>query len=176
MHVAGEVLNETNDYLQFVRLTVNVFGMGGELIETGTSYVVLDSLPPGERACFEILVGTLNSWGSYEFEPVQYDDDGPLPPNLVLLNDSGSYNPSFQWYRILGQVRNEQGIRVEYVKPVITVYGAAGAVLGCGSTYVASTHLNASQTSSFETQFFGQRYANVASYRIQVDGRVTQVR
>lgn len=176
MHVAGEVLNETNDYLRLVRVTVNVFGTGGELIETGTTYVILDSVPPGERACFEVLVGTLSSWGSYDFEPLQYDDDGPLPLNLVVLNDSGVYNPSLQWYRILGQVRNDQGTRVEYVSPVITVYGAADSVLGCGSTYVASTHLNAGQTSSFETQFFGQRYANVASYRIQVDGRVTQVR
>ena len=175
MHVAGEVLNETGDYLRFVRVIVNVFGPVGELIETGTTYVRLDSLPPGERTCFEILVGSLSSWSTYQFEAVQYDDGVPLPA-LVVLNHSGSYNPSLQWYRVLGQVRNDQGTRVEYVAPVVTVYGAGGAVLGCSSTFVSSTHLNAGQTSSFEMQFYGQRYATVTSYRIQVDGRVIQVR
>ena len=91
-------------------------------------------------------------------------------PNLTVLNDSGSYDPTFGWYEIIGQVRNDHGTRVEYVSPVGTLYNVSGIVIGCDFTYVNATHLDPNQTSSFKMTFVGRDYADVASYRLQVDG------
>ena len=109
-------------------------------------------------------------WSYYTFEAPTYSTDGSLLPNLTVLNDSGSYNSTFGWYKIIGQVRNDHGTRVEYVSPVGTVYNASGVVVGCDFTYVNSTHLDPGQTSSFEMTFTGRDYVDVTSYRLQIDG------
>jgi hypothetical protein len=64
--------------------------------------------------------------------------------------------------------------RVEYVRPVGTLYDIAGDVVGCDSTYVNSMHLEAGQVSAFDITFSGRDYLylNVESYRLQAQGRI----
>ena len=91
---------------------------------------------------------------------------------MTVYNDNGTYNPDDGSYRILGFVRNDNDVRVRYVRPIATLYNASGTVVECSYTYVNSTHLDPGQSSSFELTFSGwyRDYADVASYRIQVDG------
>lgn len=171
MWIVGEVQNNTADYLRFVKITANIFNSSGQLLDTGYSYINLDNLPPGDKTCFDILVGDEPAgWSYYEFESPSYQTGGKPLPNLTIINDSGSYNSTYGWYKIIGQVRNDHGSRVEYVSPVGIVYNASGTVVGCGYTYVSATHLDPGQTSSFEMNFTGRDYADVVSYRLQVDG------
>ncbi len=170
LHIAGEVQNNTANHLRFVKITANIFNGDGQLLNTDFTYIHLGNLPAGDRTCFHILLEEPASWSYYEFEAPTYWTDGEPLPNLVVFNDSGSYNSTFGWYEIIGQVRNDHGTRVEYVSPVGTVYNASGIVLGCDFTYVNSSHLEPGQTSSFKMTFSGRDYANVTSYRLQVDG------
>lgn len=71
---------------------------------------------------------------------------------------------------IIGQVRNDQGTRVEYISPVGTLYNATSMVIGCDPTYFCSTHLDPGQTSAFDLLFFDRDYADASLYCIQVDG------
>lgn len=170
--IVGEVQNNTSDYLRFVRITANVFDGEGQLLDTNFSYIDLDSLSPHEKTCFDVLFSDEPAgWSYYEFE-VRYRTGGEPQPSLTVFNDRGSYDSIFGWYKIIGQVRNDHGSRVEYVKPVGTVYDASGTVVGCGFTYVNATDLDPGQTSSFEMLFTGRDYADVVSYRLQVDGNV----
>ena len=170
LHIVGEVQNNTANHLRFVKITANIFSGGGQLLATDFTYIYLDNLPAGDRTCFHILLEEPAGWSYYEFEAPTYWTDGEPLPNLTVLNDSGSYNSTFGWYEIIGQVRNDHGTRVEYVSSVGTVYNASGVVVGCDFTYVNSTHLDPGQTSSFEMTFSGRDYADVTSYRLQVDG------
>jgi len=170
LHIVGEVQNNTTNHLRFVKITVNIFNGSGQLLDTDFTYIYLDNLLASERTCFQILLEEPTGWSYYEFEAPTYWTDGEPLPNLAVFNDSGSYNSTFGWYEIIGQVRNNHGTRVEYVSPVGTVYNASGVVVGCDFTYVNSTHLDPGQTSSFEMTFSGRDYADVTSYRLQVDG------
>ena len=171
MWIVGEVQNNTADYLRFVKITANVFAGDGQILDVSYSYIDLDNLPPSDKTCFDILVGDEPAgWSYYEFEAPSYWTDGEPLPNLTVLTDRGSYDSRFGWYEIIGQVRNDHGSRVEYVSPVGTVYNASGTVLGCDYTYVSATHLDPGQTSSFEMNFTGRDYADVVSYRLQIDG------
>lgn len=170
LHIVGEVHNNTASHLRFVKISTNVFNSTGQLLATDFTYTYLDNLPAGDKTCFHILVEAPAGWSHYEFEAPSYWTDGEPLPNLTIFNDSGSYDSTFGWYEIIGQVRNDLGSRVEYVSPVGTIYNSSGTVVGCDFTYVNSTHLDAGQTSSFEMTFIGRDYADVASYRLQVDG------
>lgn len=170
--IVGEVQNNTAGYLHFVRITANLFNNDGQILDTSFSYIDLDNFPPGGRTCFSVLFSDEPAgWAYYDFE-VRYRTEGEPLPNLVIFNDSGSYDPTFDWYEIIGQVRNEHGSRVEYVKPVGTLYDGAGTVIGCDFTYVNATDLGPGQTSSFEMLFTGRDYGDVDAYRLQVDGDV----
>ncbi|MFQ6058643.1 MAG: FxLYD domain-containing protein [Anaerolineae bacterium] len=170
LHVIGEVYNNTANHLRYVKITANFFNSSEQLVDTGFTYTYLDNLPAGVKTCFHILLAEPAGWSYYEFEAPSYWTDGEPLPNLTVFNDSGSYDPTFGWYEIVGQVRNDHGSRVEYVSPVGTVYNASGTVVGCDFTYVNSTHLDPGQTSSFKMTFGGRDYADVVSYRLQVDG------
>lgn len=87
-----------------------------------------------------------------------------------MTNHSGSYNATYGWYEVIGQVRNDYSTRVEYVSPVGTAYNISGTAVGCYFTDVNSTHLDVGQVSSFKLPFSGRDYSDVTSYRVQVDG------
>lgn len=170
--VGGEVQNNTSDYLQYVKIAVNIFSSDNQLVDTRYTYVHLNNLSPGEKTCFKIWFSQEpGGWSYYRFEVPSYWTKGNLPPNLALLTSSGSYNTDGS-YTILGQVRNDQGTTVEYVSVIGTLYNAAGTVIGCGNTYVNSTDLDPDQTSSFKMKFWSwyRDHADVASYRLQADG------
>lgn len=170
--IVGEVQNNTDDYLRFVRITTNLFDTAGQLLDISSSYIDLDSLSPDEKTCFSVLFSEEPAgWAYYEFE-ARYRTGGEPLPNLVIFNDSGSYDPTFGWYEIIGQVRNDHGSRVEFVKPVGTLYDGAGTVVGCDFAYVNARDLEPGQTGSFEMLFTGRDYSDVDAYRLQVDGRL----
>ncbi len=170
LHIVGEVQNSTISHLRFVKIAANVYGAGGQLLDTAFTYTWLDNVPAGSKTCFQVLLKKPSSWSSYDLEPPTYWTDGRPLPNLVVLNDSGAYDQTFHWYKVIGQVRNDHGARVQYVSPVGTLYDASGTVVGCHFAFVNSTHLDPGQTSSFQMTFSGRDYAEVASYRLQVDG------
>jgi len=170
LHIVGEVSNDTGNHLRDVQITANIFNGIGQLIDTGFANIHLDNLPAGDKTCFRISLEEPTGWSYYEFGPPSYLTDGEPLPNLVVLNDSGSYYPVFGWYKVNGQVRNDHGTRVEYVRPVGTLYDASGIVIGCDFTSIEGMHLDPGQTSSFEMVFLGRDYADAASYRLQVNG------
>jgi hypothetical protein len=173
LHVVGEVKNCTSNYLTLVKITANFFNSANVLVDTDFTYTWLDNLRPGHTTCFHDLLQEPAGWAYYQFENPSYSTDGQSLPNLSVLNDSGSIDPTFGWYRVIGQVQNNEPNRVEYVSPVITLYNSGGTVLDCDFTYVNSTHLDPGQTSSFEDDFVSRDdYSNVSSYRIQVDGDI----
>lgn len=172
LHVIGEVHNNTGQAATFVRVAANFFNAAGQLVDTDYTYLYLDILPHNERSCFHILTPRHPDYAYHQFEPVTYHSSSDILPNLTVLNDSAGVDPIFGWYYVIGQVRNDHGIRIEYVQPVITLYNNA-IPLDCGFTYVNSTHLDPGQTSSFEDYFTGRPdYADVTAYRIQVGGNI----
>jgi len=169
LHIIGEVRNNTDAYLRFIQITANIFDAEGRLVDTDFTFVRLNSLPPNEKTCFHISMQEPSNWDYYEFEPVTFLTGGDPPPDLTITNDSGSVD-SYKWYKIIGQVHNNQNTRVEYVKVIGTLYNNRGETIGCWYSYVNSTHLDPGQTSSFKITFYGRDYSDVVSYRLQADG------
>ena len=174
LHIVGEVKNNTVDHLRYVKITANIFNSSGQTIDTNFTYIYLGNLPAGDKTCFDILLEEPSDWSYYEFEPPDYWTDGEPLPDLTILNDSGSYYPIFGWYEVVGQVRNDHATRVEYVRPVGTLYNASYTVIGCNFTFIDDTHLDPDQISSFRMTFLGRDYADAAAYRLQVDGNPQQ--
>lgn len=51
---------------------------------------------------------------------------------------------------------DQETTRIEYVKPIGTLYGYNQKVIDCNFTFVNATHLESGQTSAFEMTFSGR--------------------
>ncbi len=171
-HVVGEVQNDTGDSIRFVKISANFYDAQNNLIDTDFSFGRIDILPPGDKTCFNLFLDDVPvGLDHYEFEAPTYSTSPDQLPALTVLSHSGSVTDIFDWYEIIGEVRNDHGSRVDFVSPIGTLYNASGDVLDCDFTFVNSTHLDPGQKSSFKMTFVLRgEYDSVASYRLQVDG------
>jgi hypothetical protein len=170
LHIVGEVMNNTDDDLRFVKISADIFNSGGQILDTDFTYIWLNNLPSRDKTCFDLLLPAPVGWSYYQFEPVNYWTDGNPLPNLTVTDQHGSYNSTFGWYEIIGQVRNDETAVVKYVMPIATAYNGSGTVVGCDFTYVNATDLNPGQISAFKLTFLGRDFSDVVSYRLQVNG------
>ncbi len=170
VHVLGEVQNVSTLYLRFVRVAADVFNRDGKLVGAGYVYTPQADLPPGGRACFDIMIRDPGAWASYRFEGVGWSPSPQGLPRLTQSNASSSYDSTLHWYRVLGMVRNDELVTVRFVQPTVTLYNAAGTVVGCAFGYVGSLDLAPGQSSAFDLSLGGRDYVDVTSYSVTVDG------
>jgi hypothetical protein len=165
------LLYNTGDNLRYVEVDANFYDGDGNLLYMEYTYTILDNLPAQDKTCFDLSIPQPTGWSTYEFANPSYWTDGEPLPELTVFYDSGSYEPTFERYKITGQVRNDDSTRVEYVSPVGTLYDASGYVIGCDYTLINTLHLDPGWNSSFELTFAGRDYSVAESYRIQVEGK-----
>ncbi len=170
VHVLGEVQNVSTLYLRFIRVAADVFNGDGKLVGAGYVYTPQADLPPGSRACFDIMIRDPGAWASYRFEGVGWSPSPQGLPHLSQSSVSSSYDSTLHWYRVLGMVRNDELVTVRFVQPTVTLYNAAGTVVGCAFGYVGSLDLAPGQSSAFDLSLGGRDYSDVARYSVTVDG------
>lgn len=171
MYVVGEIKNNSQDYLRFVKLTVNVFDKDGKLLGSYSPSVSVSVVNPGETACFKAFLDEPAGWNHYGFSDLSYMTGGEPLTDLVIVNHNGIYKPEiFGQYIVNGQIRNESSQTIKYAKGVGTIYDAANTVIGCGTAFVDGYHLNPGQTSSFKITFGVRDYKDFDSYKIEVSG------
>ena len=170
LHIVGEVHNNTTSDLRSVRVDASFFNSDDQLIASADAYTCLDNLPAGGTTCFHITLPEPSDWSYYEFEVPTYQADGRPLPDLTIFDHEGWYYPSLGWCEITGQVRNDEGSRVEDVKIVATLYDDVGTVVGCGCAYATNPDLDPGVASSFDLMFSDKDYADAALYRLQADG------
>lgn len=169
LHVVGEAQNTSSVNLQFIEIHIYFYGSAGNFLAHDYTYTYLNNLPAYQKTCFEIMLPVPSGWTSYRFAPVQYITDGfPLPSFTQTV--SGSYISSTGSYLIEGSIKNATSYTYDWVMPVGTLYDSSGTVVGCDYTYTDPTTLSPNQTGIFDMIFSGRNYAEVTSYRIQVDG------
>jgi hypothetical protein len=170
--VNGEVWNNTDKYLRLIRVSVKFYNDQGELVDTSSSGYPYFDLAPGSKSCFALreYFGDAD-WDYYAFDPLSYWTDGIPHPSVTAINTNGYPSPSFGSYQILGEIRNDSSITVNYAKVQGTLYDVDGTVLDCWWQYANIPTLEPGQTSAFEL-LFGYRdagYADVLSYRVGVE-------
>jgi hypothetical protein len=176
LHISGEVINHTGRYMSNINIGVRLYNRNGSLLRTGSAATFLTSLSPWDRTCFEVIFNEVPSgWRDYEPFIMGYSFDGPVPPRLTdlwqfgYLHRQSSNDPYPEWW-IEGEVKNDAGRRVDFVKAIGTLYRSSGRVVDCGMEYVNALSMNAGQVASYSIKYWGQDFSSVESYRVQLDG------
>ena len=168
--IVGEVYNGSANYLQFVKINVNLFNSSGQLIATDSGYVSVDSLSPWTKGCFTIMVIDPGNWSWYTLGSLTYWSDAGPPPNLALYNHSGTYDSYWGDYEIIGLMRNDDSVFIDFAEAIATLYNSQGKVVECDSGYGSDYSLDPGQVTSFTIWSILGDYADVASYALVADG------
>ena len=166
-HIVGEVQNNTDYYLRFVKVTAHLMGSSGQVLATDYGYAYLDSLPPHEKACFVVLFLNPPIYSYATFDAVDYMTGGDPPPPLVPQGTTGFVENSH--YHLTGKVLNNGSQLWRYISPIATFYDSTGKVVDCDFTYANPSQLPSGGTASFTIDSYTTRYQEVRSYRVQVD-------
>jgi hypothetical protein len=169
-HFVGEVFNNTDELLQLVEITVNLYDAQDQLLTTGAAYTPMFTLPARARTCFDVALVPPAGTVRYAFAAPAYFTGGAAIPPMSLLNSAWAYDPASGGYGLSGQVRSDYSGTAKFVQSIGTLTNAQRQVLGCGFAFVDSTDLASGQISPFEITFSGRDYADVTGYRLQVDG------
>ena len=167
--VVGEVWNNTNNYLDRIKVVVKFYS-NNQLIDTDTDSLTID-LVPGQKSCFEVrtFLGEKN-WDYYEFDTLSYVIEDLPAPEIILVNSNGYLSSSSKRYSILGEVRNDYIATIRNIKVQGTVYSANNIVIDCWWQYANVDTLQPEQTSSFELNFTYRDigYDDVVDYKVDV--------
>jgi hypothetical protein len=148
-HVVGEVQNNSDDALNFVKVVGTFYDDQNQVVATDFTYTSLHIVDAGSLAPFDLtLLDPPNTISSYKLA-VQYNQAYETPLRVTITSHSGSMS-EYGTYNVIGEVKNDYGFPINFVKIVGTFYDAAGNVVRADFTYTGLNTLAAGQTSPFD--------------------------
>ena len=170
-HVAGEVRNNSPEYMEFVEIIGTVFDPAGQVVASDYIYTHADFVAPGETAGFDLTVVDGGSLGvsRYELE-VQGEATSDRPaPGLVIQGDSSSIDDIGDLH-VVGLVVNQSDAPAEFVKIVGIFYTADGTVVRSDFTYTDLDIVAPGESTSFDLIVLEGASAGIARYSLKVEG------
>jgi len=170
-HVVGEVENLGTSSAQFVKVLATLYNETGGIVDTDFTYTYVDVIAPGERSPFKLTFWDLSATPERCRIQWQSRETGQLPERLVTVsNIRGYYDSDYKAFKVMGEVVNDSGFAVEFVRIVLTCYDADGEVVSCDFTYSALDAIPPGGTSPFDAWISGQA-SRVESFRYIVEYR-----
>ena len=169
-YIVGEVLNNTNQNQEFVKIVAGLYDAGGTLVRTETGYSELEILEPKQRGAFDVLISDSPANAQrYELQVQgRATADQPLKGLQILSSTSRAINNRGR-QDIIGEVRNNSGGPARFVKIIATMYDAASTVVAVEVGYTDIDVLASGQASPFD--ILVEHWVNVARYDLAIQGR-----
>jgi hypothetical protein len=170
LYIVGEVLNNTPDNVTFVRVTATLHNSNGDVIRANYTYTLIDVLAPGQKAPFKIPFDDYPSeYASYRLSATYATTIQSAKSGVSLLSSS-TWDSGLGDLYTVGEVQNNTGGNVEFVKIAATYYNAAGVVTNADYTYTDIDILGPGQKGPFKIYTDDRLYD---TYTLSVDYNVT---
>jgi len=152
LYIAGEVRNDTATNVEFVKIHATLRNSAGSVVDSDYCYSFIDILTPGMTSPFLVLMWDVPEWASYELAVTwSTTDEEPYPLELLNMLSSNAFVPyegSSSLY-VVGEVRNDAGTNVRFVRILVTLRNFSGSVVDCDYSYASIDILTPGMTSPF---------------------------
>lgn len=153
LHVAGEVRNDTSTTVDFVRIDARYYDVANVLIDTDFTYAYLDELAPGQKSPFKVF--SFNPPAGIVRTELGVDWNVPrTPDNRMVTVLSATVRTVSGNTEVVGEVRNDSGVALQFVQVVATFYASDGSVFDVDFTYATPDDLAPGQTASYKISTF----------------------
>jgi hypothetical protein len=151
LHIVGEVVNETDDWLEYVKVVATYYDADGKMIGTDYTYTALDMVGPRDVGVFDLsgdVGGMAADVDSYKLQ-VEADPTSEIPYQDLEVTVFNEYE-DYGYYHLVGEVENTGDLDCEYVEIVAGFYDADGSVVAADFTYTALDVVAAGGSSPFD--------------------------
>jgi len=152
LYVVGEILNNTASNVEYTKIKVTLRDPSGNVVATDYSYSMIDTLSPETTSPFLVMFYDAPEWSTYECS-VTWDTTTQEPYPMEVLNSASRFD-SGDAYHVVGELRNQHAEERTYVKVLITLYDATGAVIGADYSYTEPHTLAPGETVSFDESVY----------------------
>ncbi len=156
--IVGQVVNNGDKALEFVRITAQLYDAENRLLGEQDDFVSSDMVLPGEFTPFSIVFGDGLAPGTVRYDlnaSARYADFAAQPfygPENFALSSQAEFDEN-GFLEISGQVRNEGSATASLVKVLVTVFDEEQRVIATDTTLVDEQRLAPGETSGFSVIF-----------------------
>ncbi len=167
--VVGEVQNNLQSNIQYVKLTATFYDAQNTVIGMDFTYTDIGTLKPGQKSPFEISSYPEKISPSRYKLSLDYSLTSSEPfSGLEILSQSSKID-DLGYHKIVGEVKNNGVRKASFVKVVVTYYDSAGNVIDKSFSYTNPQDIANGDTAPFEVSSY-PRKISPAKYEIQVEG------
>jgi len=148
-HVVGEVTNSTSGSIWFAKVVGTFYDAAGQVVITGTAYTMLDIVGAGEAAPFDLALPEPPPSIDHHDLQLEYATTESPPLRVDIAGHQGSVSDTGS-YHVIGEVRNQNGFAVNFVKVVVTFYNAQDEVVRTSFSNTALDVLSPGQKAPFD--------------------------
>jgi len=171
----GEVHNPNASALENVQVRIALKDAAGQVLAEGRPFTMLDVIPPGGQAPFELLFTSPPArYASFEANVIRAEpsnEPGTRYAALQIISKQGGTD-GLQ-FRVIGKVRNTSDRPAADVKIVVTAYDAASKVISARQQTLGDGNLAASATADFAISF-APSGGTPAHFEVAAEGRFAQ--
>ena len=131
----GEVRNDTDVFVQNVRIRVTLYDSKGAVVATAVGEPWLTILDPGEASSFRVDLARPADVKTYRIEVDDWTDSS-LAANHYFTATSSQARLDSTSTKVRGSIRNANVVPAGEVAAVATLYDADGNVIGSGAVEV----------------------------------------
>lgn len=170
-HVVGEVMNNSDSYVEFVEVAATFFDAAGDVIASDVAYTLTRIIPPWEIAPFALLIVDGAALGIADFRlQVQGDETSSRPvPGLSIRGDTSNVDDSDSFH-VVGKVVNGSSEPYDFVQVIGTFYDANGTVVAADFVFTERYVVKPDRSSPFDLVIPGGGTLGIASYKLTVEG------
>jgi hypothetical protein len=147
LYTVGEVQNNTSNNIDFVKVIATYYNVAGIVTNVDYTYTEMDVLGPGQKGPFKIYADD-RPYDYYTLS-VDYDFTTESPPSGTSIINLDTWT-EFGSTQFTGELQNNSGSNIEYVKVVATFYDNAGIVVDVDYTYLRIEILGSGQRGCFK--------------------------
>ncbi|WAM22590.1 MAG: FxLYD domain-containing protein (plasmid) [Candidatus Methanoperedens sp.] len=167
--VVGEVQNNLNSNIQFVKITAAFYDANNTVIGTDFTFTDINILKPNQKSPFEL------STFPDKINPTKYKlslaySITNIQPfaGLQILSNSSQID-QLGYFKIVGEVKNNGLNSSTFVKVVATYYNSSNIVIGKSFTFTDPSMIQINDTAPFELSSFPLKIIPT-KYELQVEG------
>jgi LysM repeat protein len=171
----GQVLNSNATALENVQVRITLKDAAGQVLAEGRPFTALDVIAPNGQSPFDLL---------FNSPPAHYTGIEAAVIRAEPSNEPGTRYAALQitakqggtdglQFRVIGKTRNASDRPAVNVKVIVTVYDAAGQVLGYRQQMLGDGNLAAGATSDFSVTF-APSGGTPAHFEVYAEGRFAQ--
>jgi hypothetical protein len=149
-HIVGEVRNGGTYNLGSVEITAIFYNKTGTMVDTESTYIIVDILKPNQRSPFDIESSLTSSIYNYTIIVSDYEATSEQPYTSLQILSYSNYTDNTGSQHIVGEIQNTGKSNIQSVKIAATYYNKSNCVIDTNYAYTSADVLIPNQKSPFE--------------------------